>query len=174
MKYAVVTHENRIRSKKASVLHKSVWSYLASNWVKCLSYVHFSANFYKRRICIFKFYLLYQGYVIFLTFVLLCFWVFFSIKPSERGIIYLTGVKFLRIRGIMGIQHKMQYFQVKTELLQLGPELTTPRETEDPLLSRYIYIHTTLLEVKAMIPFITLCKTHILRKSTPSITEAKT
>lgn len=120
MKYVVVTHENRILSKKASVLHKSVWSYLASNSVKCLSYVHFWANFYKCRICIFKFYLLYQGYVIFLTSVLLCFWGFFSIKLSERGIIYLTVVKFLHIRGIMGIQHKMQFFQVKNRAPLLG------------------------------------------------------
>lgn len=36
----------------------------------------------------------------------LCNYIFFSIKLSERGIIYLTVVKFLHTRGFMGIQHK--------------------------------------------------------------------
>lgn len=67
--------------------------------------------------CIFKFYLFYQGYAIFLTFVQLHF---FLIKPSERGIIYPTVVKFLHTRGFMGIQHKMQFFQVKNRAPLLG------------------------------------------------------
>lgn len=101
----------------------------------------------------------------------LCSYTFFSIKPPERGIIYLTVVSFCILEDSWVSNIKWSSFKWKTELLYLGPELITPRETEDPLLSRYIYIytHTTLLEVRATIPFITLCKTLTFLKSQLSL-----
>lgn len=55
----------------------------------------------------------------------------------------------------------------------MGPAVITPKETEGPLLGRYIYIYATPLEVGAMIPFIPFIKT-LLLKSVQAITKAKT